>query len=99
MIDYTEAHKFCSNHGDKLVNDKVCGCFYCLSIFSPEEIQKWIKQKKPVIQDKHGEFDEWIVDDQFTAFCPYCGMDAIIGESSGYPITKEFLVKMKERWF
>lgn len=99
MIDYIEAHKFCSNHGDKLVNDKICGCFYCLSIFSPKEIQQWKKHRKAVIQDKCGEFDEWIVDDQFTAFCPYCGIDSVIGESSGYPITKEFLKKMKEHWF
>ena len=33
------------------------------------------------------------------AICPYCGMDSVIGESSGYPITKEFLQKMQEHWF
>ena len=57
MIDYIEARKFSSNHGDKLANDKICGCFYCLSIFSPKEIKQWRKHRKPVIQDKHGEFD------------------------------------------
>ena len=38
--------------------------------------------------------------------CFYCleifspdGIDSIIGESSGYPITKEFLKKMKKHWF
>ena len=34
-----------------------------------------------------------------TALCPYCGIDSVIGESSGFPITKEFLNKMKEHWF
>ena len=34
-----------------------------------------------------------------TALCPYCGVDAVIGESSGFPITKEFLNKMKDYWF
>lgn len=34
-----------------------------------------------------------------TAVCPYCGIDAVIGESSGYPVTKEFLQKMKNYWF
>lgn len=96
MIHYTEAHKFCSNHGDKLINDRICGCFYCLSIFSPSEIHRWIKHKKPV---KTGKFDEWIIDEHLTAFCPYCGIDSVIGESSGYPITKDFLEKMNERWF
>ena len=23
--------------------------------------------------------------------CPYCGIDSVIGESSGYPITREFM--------
>ena len=34
-----------------------------------------------------------------TALCPYCGIDSVIGESSGFPITKEFLNKMKAHWF
>jgi len=34
-----------------------------------------------------------------TALCPYCGMDSVIGESSGYPITIEFLKAMNEYWF
>ncbi len=34
-----------------------------------------------------------------TAICPYCRVDSIIGESSKYPITKEFLKMMKEYWF
>lgn len=34
-----------------------------------------------------------------TALCPYCGIDSVIGESSGYPITREFLRKMHDRWF
>jgi len=40
-------------------------------------------------KDKSGE----------TAFCPYCGIDAIIGKSSGYPITIQFLQIMKDHWF
>lgn len=80
MVDYIEAHKHCGNHRDKLKNDKICGCFYCLSIFSPEEIHQWI-------------------DNQQTALCPYCSIDSVIGESSGYPITKEFLEKMRKHWF
>lgn len=79
--DYIEAHRFSSNHKEALLNDDICGCFYCLKIFSPSEITEWIK-------DVAG-----------TAMCPYCGIDSIIGKSSGYPITKEFLEKMKNHWF
>lgn len=38
-------------------------------------------------------------DDEDTAICPYCAIDSIIGESSGYPITKEFLSEMHKVWF
>lgn len=44
------------------------------------------------------EITEWI-EDEDTALCPYCDIDSIISESSGYPLTKEFLSKMHQRWF
>ena len=45
------------------------------------------------------EITEWITDKDGTAICPYCGIDSVIGESSGYPITVEFLSEMKSYWF
>ncbi len=44
------------------------------------------------------EIVEWWSDKYFTAVCPYCGIDSVIGASSGYPITKAFLQKMKKYW-
>ncbi|WP_339146837.1 MULTISPECIES: cytoplasmic protein [unclassified Sutcliffiella] len=41
---------------------------------------------------------EWI-DQEDTAVCPHCGIDAVIGESAGFPITKEFLSEMNRVWF
>ena len=81
MPDYIEAHQFSSNHREELLKDNVCGCFYCLSIFTPAEIEDWV-------EDTDG-----------TAICPHCGIDSVIGEGSGYPITKEFLTKMQKHWF
>lgn len=81
MPDYIDAHFFSGHHRTALIKDKICGCFYCLRIFSPDEIT------------------EWVDDPGGTAICPYCGIDSIIGESSGYPITVEFLKKMKKYWF
>ncbi len=45
------------------------------------------------------EIKEWIKDESGTAVCPHCGTDSVIGESSGFPITKEFLQEMREYWF
>jgi len=42
---------------------------------------------------------DWIPDTKGTAICPYCGVDSVIGERSGFPVTKEFLGEMKGYWF
>ena len=78
--DYMIAHSHSSQHRTELEESEVCGCFYCLEIYPPKEIQEWI-------------------DDETTALCPHCGIDSVIGSKSGYPITVEFLQKMKNRWF
>ena len=44
------------------------------------------------------EITAWI-DSGTTALCPKCGIDAVIGESSGYPITEDFLTMMNNYWF
>lgn len=84
--DVNVAHRFSSGNMPALEKDNICGCFYCLNIFSPTEIKEYIQ-------------GEASIDVDGTAICPYCGVDSIIGESSGYPITKEFLRKMKKHWF
>lgn len=81
MAKYINAHKHSSNHKELLLKDNKCGCFYCLAIFAPSEIEEWV-------EDALG-----------TAICPYCGIDSVIGESSGYPITKTFLKRMELYWF
>ncbi len=45
------------------------------------------------------EITEYLRDPLGTAVCPYCGIDSVIGESSGYPITADFLTKMQSYWF
>ena len=86
MKDHIEAHKFSSSQMEQLKKDKVCGCFYCCRVFDPVEIEDWIIDDNPC--DRGG-----------TAICPHCGVDAVIGESSGYPITEAFLQKMNRYWF
>ena len=45
-----------------------------------------------------GKIEEW-TDAVDTALCPMCGIDAVIGDASGFPITKEFLSEMCQAWF
>ena len=44
------------------------------------------------------DLEIWVDDDQ-TALCPFCGIDSVICESSGYTIDKTFLKEMNKRWF
>jgi len=41
---------------------------------------------------------KWIDNGQ-TALCPHCGIDSVIGDASGFPITLDFLSAMHRHWF
>jgi len=79
--DLIEAHKYSSDNKKFLVEDTKCGCFYCLQIFDPKQIESYLNEKSG------------------TALCPYCQIDSVIPEKSGYKITKEFLEEMHKYWF
>ena len=84
------AHKHSSKHGQGLLRSELCGCFYCLSNFKPDEIAEWIND---------GANDELELS-FVTAICPKCDIDAVLGSASGYDIAdKEFLEAMYEYWF
>lgn len=41
----------------------------------------------------------WGVYSEETGACPECGIDSVIPDAAGYPITDVFLKGMKRRWF
>jgi hypothetical protein len=86
--DTTLAHEHCSLNREELYRSERCGCFFCCQIFTPQEIESWVG-------------GIWIENDQEgpTALCPHCGIDAVIGSASGFPITRNFLELMQARWF
>lgn len=45
------------------------------------------------------EITEWIPEKSGTALCPYCGIDSVIGEASGFQITEQLLKEMSQYWF
>jgi hypothetical protein len=85
--DIRRGHKHSSNHREEIVASTACGCFYCLRIFAPNEIQDWV--------DPADDND----DEGTTALCPFCGIDAVIADCSGFPVTLEFLTEMHKYWF
>jgi hypothetical protein len=78
------AHKYSSNNSRVISHSQVCGCFYCKKTLSSGDIKESVNDDKT---------------DEITVLCPYCRIDAIIGDASGFEITEEFLQKMYERWF
>jgi hypothetical protein len=44
------------------------------------------------------QIEEW-TDDDDTALCPHCGIDAVLGNASGYEISTPFLSQMHAAWF
>ena len=45
------------------------------------------------------EIEDW-VDNDGCALCPRCGIDSVIGDASGFPVTdRNFLKEMNEFWF
>jgi hypothetical protein len=82
--DVQQAHLHSSNHKIEIVGSNQCGCFYCCAIFAPNQITDWVDEDS---------------DEGQTALCPSCGIDAVIGDGSGFEISQDFLAKMKSYWF
>ena len=80
-----KALELATNNEDSLFKSIFCGCYYCLEIFKPQEIELWLAEAGGA----GGR----------TALCPNCTIDSVVGDDSGYSITKEILQEMRSHWF
>jgi hypothetical protein len=87
-INYRQVHSESGWHEDAIGQSKKCGCFYCMAIFDPSEIEEWVEESS---DGPRGTGK--------TALCPYCGIDAVLPESSLYSLTPELLKAMHEKYF
>lgn len=83
--DIREAHDHSSNNRQEVQDSSMSGCFYCLEVFKSSEVVDWVDE------DSSGQGQ--------TALCPRCGIDSVVGDKAGYPLSAEFLGKMKAHWF
>ena len=83
--DYEKAHKHSIRHRKEIMESKICGCFSCMSVYFPDDIEIWT--------------DDDEKDEGQTALCPHCLVDAVIGDASGFPIINSFLEGMCLQWF
>ena len=86
MVDLEKAHGHSAFHRAEVEGGEVCGCFHCLETFPPSAIRDWVD----VDEDWKGH----------TALCPYCKVDAVLGDRSGFPVGDDaFLRRMREAFF
>ena len=80
-----QAHDDSNGDRQEIEQSDLAGCASCSTIFitSKEEI---------AYLEDGGPSDEW------TALCPYCGVDSVIGSASGIPITEEFIAAATDYW-
>src|SRR5260221_3865220 len=43
------AHKHSSNHRQEVLSSDICGCFYCLEIYTPSEILDWVDDNQTAL--------------------------------------------------
>ena len=52
--DQISAHEWSSYHRETLRESDVCGCFYCLEVFPPSEIEDWTDDDDTALCPKCG---------------------------------------------
>ena len=93
--DIRDAHAHCARNAGEIGKSDLCGCFYCLATFAPGEIEDWIGEQ-PRYNDRE---DLDAPEGSSSAICPRCGIDSVIGSAAGFPLTADFLGRMKSHWF
>lgn len=71
-------HKHSFKNKEEVLNSAKCACFHCFRIYGPDEIDTFFTEK----------------DGRETVLCPYCLVDTVIGDASGYELTDELIDAM-----
>jgi len=81
---YDLAGKASFENWESVKNSKMCGCYYCRSIFPSSDVgeEDWTP-------DRHGR----------TVLCPKCSIDSVIGDASGIPIREDVLEELYQENF
>ena len=86
-----QAHRLAATNRKLILASKECGCFHCEAVFAPSSIEEWIEETQ-------GNYSK--APDPFTAVCPECGIDSVLGDACEYSVTDPaFLRAMRIHWF
>jgi hypothetical protein len=83
---------------DEIQRSEQCGCFHCLARFTPSEISLWTDSIDPDDDDSGALRSDSDRYPGMTAICPRCEYDSVLGSSSGYMLTDDFLKLLHDHW-
>lgn len=83
MPQIQEAAEFALYNATQLAQSQRAACYHCLTVFPADEV---------------GDFREE-EDGEATAYCPVCGVDAVLGDVTGYGFEEATLRALREYWF
>ena len=81
---FITVHSVTKNKSKQIQCSTNCGCFYCKSIYSANEVKEWC--------DNDGRGDK-------TALCPKCGIDSVLGDATFVELTPKLLELMNMMFF
>lgn len=67
----------------EIMSSSLCGCFYCNRLFKSNKVKDFMGEK----------------DGTRTAYCPYCGIDSVIGDFICKNLNSEVLIEMHKEFF
>lgn len=84
------AHAHTIYHRSEILRSATCTCFYCGYRFDPHEDPQALGWTDTA--NRHGNDP--------TLLCPMCGIDCVIGDASGYPVSDPaFIAEFTRYWF
>ena len=68
-------HKHSFKNKEEVLNSAKCACFHCFRIYDPNDIDTFLTEDNG----------------KGTALCPYCLVDTVIGDASGFELTDKLI--------
>lgn len=83
---------------DSVRKSRRCGCYFCRGLFTMPRVHQWLTRKGEMVELKELEGRPARRPDEqpFTATCPECGADAVLGDAAGFPLTEADLARLGE---
>lgn len=93
--ELAEMHGHSIRNRAEVLASAMCGCFACLKTFPSADIGEWWDLGHTRLDGTESASPKI----GMTAVCPYCGLDAVLGDQCGRELTSELLEQMQHMWF